>query len=404
MDRIRFQHGHASLLGCVSIVAAPAAPAILAAPEHSFRSIQLVSTPVPINHEPQPLRPLPKPVFAANVDPPDNALRIAAPRPRAVKVEDAPAPTVNIAAKKLDPLPVNSAPVIPRTIRTNVFSPGSSAPPTLARAPSQVQTGGFGDPNGIPAKADSGKAVNIAAAGSFDLPSGGGYGNGNGGTKGVPGVVASTGFGGGTATNVQPRSSTPQATVQPSGFGDVAAPPTVRSHQAELVATPVLPAEIISKPTPVYTQEARNLRIEGEVLLEVVLEASGSLRVVRVVRGLGHGLDDLMRSRQPSGFALSRLTNRWTTGRFHGGFAHYLSVGVTCSSERFLMRILRVGFLSFGLMLVSSLTALSQNSAPSSMPVAANDAAGQNAGQNGQNEGTASPAPPASFDDVMERA
>jgi hypothetical protein len=67
------------------------------------------------------------------------------------------------------------------------------------------------------------------------------------------------------------------------------------------------------------------------------------------------------------------------------------------------MRILRVGFLSFGLMLVSSLTALSQNSAPSSMPVAANDAAGENAGQNGQNEGTASPAPPASFDDVMER-
>jgi TonB family protein len=66
----------------------------------------------------------------------------------------------------------------------------------------------------------------------------------------------------------------------------------VRSHQAESGATPVLPAEIISKPTPVYTQEARNLRIEGEVLLEVVLEASGSLRVVRVVRGLGHGLDD----------------------------------------------------------------------------------------------------------------
>jgi TonB family protein len=53
-----------------------------------------------------------------------------------------------------------------------------------------------------------------------------------------------------------------------------------------------VPAEIIFKPTPVYTQEARSLRIEGEVLLEVVLEASGSMRVVRVVRGLGHGLDD----------------------------------------------------------------------------------------------------------------
>jgi TonB family protein len=34
------------------------------------------------------------------------------------------------------------------------------------------------------------------------------------------------------------------------------------------------------------------LRIEGEVLLEVVLQASGRLQVVRVVRGLGHGLDD----------------------------------------------------------------------------------------------------------------
>jgi TonB family protein len=41
-----------------------------------------------------------------------------------------------------------------------------------------------------------------------------------------------------------------------------------------------------------YTDEARSLKIQGEVLLEVVLEASGRLRIVRVVRGLGHGLDD----------------------------------------------------------------------------------------------------------------
>jgi TonB family protein len=65
----------------------------------------------------------------------------------------------------------------------------------------------------------------------------------------------------------------------------------VHSRPAEAVARAV-PAEILSKPTPIYTQEARSLRIEGEVLLEVVLEASGSLRVVKVVRGLGHGLDD----------------------------------------------------------------------------------------------------------------
>jgi TonB family protein len=266
-------------------------PTVVSPPDHSFRSVELVSTPVPVNHQPQPLPQ--KALLVANLDPPTTALRLPAPQPKtAVKVEDAPVPTVSIAPKKLEPLPVNSAPVIPKqAVKTNVFSTGSSATPTIARAASQVQTGGFGDPNGLPAKANQGKAVNIAALGSFDLPSGPGYGNGTGGAKGVPGVVASSGFGNGTAT-ADSRAHA-QASVQQSGFGDadVPAPPTVRAHPAEATAR-VVPAEILSKPTPIYTQEARSLRIEGEVLLEAVLEASGSLHVVRVVRGLGHGLDD----------------------------------------------------------------------------------------------------------------
>jgi len=269
-------------------------PTVVSPPEHTFRSVQLVSTPVPANHRPQPLPDIPKPPVVARLEAPANALRLPTPQPKTpVKIEDVAAPTVSIAAKKLDPLPLNPAPVIPKqAVRTNVFSTGSSATPTIARAPSQVQTGGFGDPNGIPAKAGQGKAVNIAARGSFDLPSGPGYGNGTGGAKGVPGVVASSGFGNGTATgNSRARVST--SAVQPGGFAsaDVPAAPTVRSQSAE-PASRAVPAEILSKPTPVYTQEAKNLRIEGEVLLEVVLEASGSLKVVRVVRGLGHGLDD----------------------------------------------------------------------------------------------------------------
>jgi TonB family protein len=268
-------------------------PTIVTPPDHSFRSVELVSTPVPVNHQPQPPLRVQQPAVIARLDPPPNALRLPTPLPKTpVKVEDEIAPTVAIAASKLEPLPPAPTPVIPKqAIKTNVFSSGSSATPTLARAPSQVQTGGFGDPNGIPAKANQGKAVNIAAAGSFDLPSGPGYGNGTGGAKGVPGVVVSTGFGNGTAVpDNRPRAT---GTVQTSGFGnaDVPAPPTVHSRPAETAAR-VLPAEILSKPTPVYTQEARNLKIEGEVLLEVVLEASGKLRVVRVVRGLGHGLDD----------------------------------------------------------------------------------------------------------------
>jgi TonB family protein len=268
-------------------------PTVVTPPEHSFRSVELVSTPVPVNHQPQPPLRMQQPAVIARLDPPPDALRLPAPQPKTpVKMEDDLAPKVAIAASKLDPLPPAPTPVIPKqAVKTNVFSSGSSATPTTARAPSQVQTGGFGDPNGIPAKANQGKAVNIAALGSFDLPSGPGYGNGTAGAKGVPGVVVSTGFGNGTAVpDTRPRAT---GTVQSTGFAsaDVPAPPTVHSHPAE-VAARVLPAEILSKPTPVYTQEARNLRIEGEVLLEVVLEASGKLRVVRVVRGLGHGLDD----------------------------------------------------------------------------------------------------------------
>jgi TonB family protein len=51
-------------------------------------------------------------------------------------------------------------------------------------------------------------------------------------------------------------------------------------------------AEILSKPRPAYTDEARRLQIEGAVLLEVLFGASGQARVLRTIRGLGHGLDE----------------------------------------------------------------------------------------------------------------
>ena len=53
-----------------------------------------------------------------------------------------------------------------------------------------------------------------------------------------------------------------------------------------------MPAEVTFKPNPVYTDEAKQLRIQGEVLLQVVFESSGKIRVLRVIRGLGHGLDE----------------------------------------------------------------------------------------------------------------
>ena len=43
------------------------------------------------------------------------------------------------------------------------------------------------------------------------------------------------------------------------------------------------------------TDEARNLRIQGNVILRVTFFASGQIQVVGVVQGLGHGLDEQAR-------------------------------------------------------------------------------------------------------------
>src|SRR5712692_3692504 len=268
-------------------------PEVLVLPIHDYHFVQLVNTPPPVNHEPAPVR-LIKPVAAQLETPP--ALRLPPEvKPKVRHDDPLSAPKIEVASIKPLPLPP-SKPVIPRQlVKTNVFSTGSSAPPTIARAPQQVQTGGFGDPNGVPARESNGRPVTIAQLGSYDLPSGPGYGNGTGGGRGARGVVASAGFGNGVATgDGSGRVNTSRGTVRQSGFGDAesAATSQARSKPAETAAPRLVPAEIISKPTPVYTDEARKLHIEGEVLLEVVFESSGKLRILRIVRGLGHGLDE----------------------------------------------------------------------------------------------------------------
>ncbi len=174
--------------------------------------------------------------------------------------------------------------------RTNTF-PGSSAVATVKAPASKVQTGGFGDPNGVPANPNAHGAVAIAQTGAFDLPGGPGVGNGTGGSHGVRGTVASAGFGSGIAG---PGSGSGRrgGGVVDGGFAQVVA--TTPTHKPVIAASPsaLVPAEVISKPRPSYTSEARQKKIEGEVLLDVVFTADGRIQVLRVVRGLGYGLDE----------------------------------------------------------------------------------------------------------------
>jgi TonB family protein len=135
--------------------------------------------------------------------------------------------------------------------------PGNPAPGTVNAALNKVQTGGFGDPNGIAGPGNPNRRGNINQAGSPGLPGGPGYGNGTAGAQGLRGTVASDG----------------------SGRGGAAA-----SALASVV--------ILYKPKPAYSAEGRQRKIQGDVVLEVIFLASGQIKVTRVVSGLGFGMDD----------------------------------------------------------------------------------------------------------------
>jgi TonB family protein len=170
-----------------------------------------------------------------------------------------------------------------------MLSLGSSAVPTLRKPREAVQTGGFGDPNGVPANGKIDRNPNITQLGAYDMPAGAGYGNGTGGAKGTRGVVASTGFGNGVAVGGPGGGS--HGSVQQGVFADEhAAAPTPKVKQTAAVSN-TKTVEILFKPKPIYTDEARTKKIEGDVLLQVVFTASGEVRVERVVQGLGYGLD-----------------------------------------------------------------------------------------------------------------
>ncbi len=174
----------------------------------------------------------------------------------------------------------------PQLVHTGDF--GSSPTPTLKAAVQQVQTGGFGDPNGLKGEGKQGAKLYAAQAGGFDMPVGPGQGNGTGGAKGLKGTVASANFGNGVATTARGNGGGAVAT---GGFGSeqvVHSGPKLQADSGPATSG----VEITYKPNPVYTDEARGLKLEGEVLLEVMFQANGTLHVNRVVRGLGHGLDE----------------------------------------------------------------------------------------------------------------
>jgi TonB family protein len=263
-------------------------------PKKQILEVTPYRQPIPKRVERPPekvVAPPPRKPFLNDIKPPEPPKVAEAKLPEVIERERQkalPLPKNSLNVAELEP----AKPLKPE-LKTNVFSSGSSAKPTVNASASQVQTGGFGDPNGARGQGRADKAVNIASLGSFDLPTGPGAGNGTGGAKGVKGTVASSGFGNGVVAtgNGGTADGGARRAVQQGGFGDANANVPQTETKKRDTGAPQTPVEILFKPRPEYTDAARNMKLEGEVLIKVLFTAAGEVRVIDVIQGLGHGLD-----------------------------------------------------------------------------------------------------------------
>jgi TonB family protein len=241
-------HAIVAVLIVVTIGAPEAPPTPRMQSTRVFLPAMLPSAPVVTPRLPAPPPPPP---------PMRELARAEAPKPLPIvpkPVEPPPQPLVPPAAPAVE-RPVEK-PEVQRPPEVGLFERTNGA--RTSQVAAAVTTGGFGS----------------VAASTRDAANGG--------------AVTTGGFSSGARA---PRAANAPAEVQTAGFDQRASAPAQPSVAA--ATKPVdRPVEIVFKPTPEYTDDARSARIEGTVSLELEFTAAGDVRVLRVVRGLGHGLDE----------------------------------------------------------------------------------------------------------------
>ena len=257
---------------------------------HAVVVVVLIAAPIRASEESSPpprsrmvfLMPATQPVTLPSVPLVAPSLPAPPPPPRPVRElvrAEAPKPIpIAPVVKAIEPPPAPierpvEKPLVQRPLETGLFERTNAA--RTSQAAAAVTTGGFGNAAASPRDAANEGAVTT-----------GGFSNGARAPRAaVDGAVTTGGFNNGTPA----QRSAKAGEVQTSGFDQrTSAKPSVAP-----VTKPIdQPVEIIFKPTPEYTDEARSARIEGTVSLELEFSAAGDIRVLRIVRGLGHGLDE----------------------------------------------------------------------------------------------------------------
>jgi len=162
----------------------------------------------------------------------------------------------------------------------------------------------LGDLNGVKPNPNATQPATVAALGNP-------YGGMKGNAEAPRGVVGSTGFGGSTKPGSTAGSMGKVAsagipggvgTSQNGGYGSqqkvaaagipAMASPTSTPAATAAVESKTTPPVLLSHAEPQYTDEARQLKIQGDVVLRVTITTTGEMVVHHVIRGLGHGLDE----------------------------------------------------------------------------------------------------------------
>lgn len=228
---------------------------------HQYNAMRIESA------QPQPWKPRPPKETATiraervEAPPPEEAL---APAPKII-VPVASSPVLNAAMRAADNTPppemVDSAKQVASADPPSSLA--TSAVPNLKRPRDEVQTGVLGDPSALP---ENGGARHRSAS-------------------------RLGGFGDGVVSNEEAGAN--RGEIEQGTFDEGRAASGASKLKTVADVTPrSTPIEVLFKPRPAYTDEARSRKIEGEVVLEVTFLASGEIGTLRVVRGLGFGLDE----------------------------------------------------------------------------------------------------------------
>lgn len=258
---------------------------------HQYEQTELI---IPTNPAPPPKIKLPKPI---KMPPPPKVAEVKLEAPKIVQPKLMPKPkAVQMQVKLTEPKFKTEKPrVVMQPQPKAAMAAAMPARVKVARA--STKSVHLGSLVGVRPNSRAERPATIAAMGN---PYGGegaarhphgvvgsaGIGNSTrrGSNAGMVGKVASAGFpGAATAGNGGNYGKVASAGIPTQATAEVAQQTDRKPQYTSL--------KVLSKPPVKYTAEARELKVQGNVVLRVTFMANGQVVVKRLVHGLGHGLD-----------------------------------------------------------------------------------------------------------------